>query len=186
MIRATLTLFLALIVSGCLHPVVAPPGGEMITYENRPGFCLGACPTFRIEITSSGTGRLREYDGHGDLTAMRPIRLPVERYSAFARQLAPYRPVGESQFDMTPPCVSMASDLSDIVVEWRSDGHHDTLLYNVGCLTSQGTAMTEALMHAPRTLGFSKLPILDEMWVATIRNEADRNGARLVRTGDVH
>lgn len=186
MIRAALTLFLALIVTGCLHPVTAPPGGEMITYENRPGFCMGACPTFRIEINSSGTGLLREYDGRGDLTAMRPIRLPMDRYRAFARQLAPYRPIGESQLDATPPCDSMASDLSDIVIEWRSDGRHDTLIYNVGCLTSRGAEMTEALMQAPRTLGFHKLPILDEVWVAMLRDESTPKGTPLVRTGNVH
>jgi len=186
MIRAALTLFLALIVTGCVHPVAVPPGGEMITYQNRPGFCMGACPTFRIEITSGGTGLLREYDGHGALTSIRRIRLPLDRYQAFARQLAPYRPVGESQFDATPPCVSMTSDLSDIAVEWRSDGRHDMLLYNVGCVTSQGTEMSEALMQAPRALGFSKLPILDEMWVATLRNEVGRNGSPDARKGNVH
>ena len=178
--------FLALIVTGCVHPVVAPPGGEMITYENHPGFCMGACPTFRIEINSSGMGVLREYDGHGELATIRRIRLPVDRYHAFAGRLEPYRPVGESQLDTTPPCDSKVSDLSEIVIEWRSDGRHDTLFYNVGCLTSRGTVMTEALMQAPKVLGFSKLPILDEMWVAMIRDAPSPNGSPPLRQGDVH
>ena len=46
--------------------------------------------------------------------------------------------------------------------------------------------MTEALMQAPKALGFSKLPILDEMWVATILDEAAPNGAPAARTGDAH
>ena len=179
-------LFLALIVTGCVHPAVAPPGGEMITYENHPGFCMGACPTFRIEINSGGIGVLREYDGHGELSAIRRVRLPADRYQAFASQLAPYRPVGESRFADTPPCDSMATDLSNIFVEWRGDGRHDSLLYNVGCLTSRGKAMTQALMQAPKALGFSKLPILDEMWVAAIWDEAAPNGAPAARTDDAH
>jgi len=178
-------LFLALALTGCVHPFVAPPGGEMITYQNHPGFCMGTCPTFRIEINSSGAGVLREYDGHGELSAIRRIRLPVERYQAFARQLAPYRPVGESQLDAAPACDSMVSDLSDIIVEWRSDGRRDRLLYNVGCRTSRGIGMTDALMQAPKTLGFSKLPILDQMWVAVLRDDPNLNGSTGARIGDV-
>ncbi len=158
MIRPLLALLCALSLGGCLPTVLVPPGGEMITYETEPGFCMGQCPFFRFSVNSDGKGVLRVFDGHGDLTAMRPFRASPEQVGTFLQRLAPYRPVGDLILSDPPVCKVFATDLAAVHLQWSGGGPAGRLVFNLGCDPDARRAMREAILGAPAALGLKKLP----------------------------
>ncbi|MFA5963201.1 MAG: hypothetical protein WC804_04200 [Sphingomonas sp.] len=164
-----LILLLALPLGGCLTPVKAPPNGGLITYWTEPGFCMGACPTFHLTVNSDGKGRLRHFDGRGELLGMRPIHVSRGQYEAFEMSLAPYRPVGEKIWYDAPPCKGLMSDQGQIHIQWDGQGRSDRLVFNLGCEVGDGNAMWNALDHAPQLLGLKGLPDPASGSVATTR-----------------
>jgi hypothetical protein len=129
-------------------PADATPA-ETIAFETGP--CFGACPVYRVTVSSDGSGRF-EGRRFTAVTGTRAFRATPAQYRAFARQLPPLRPARGSVRYAGEACRSTATDLPSAEVTWRSRRATRSLYFYYGCDMDRNRAIAERLTAAPRLL----------------------------------
>src|ERR1044072_6585626 len=90
-------------------PAAAKGPAETVTFETGP--CFGACPVYRLTVSSNGVGTFegRRYTA---VTGIRAFRVTPAQYRAFVRTLAPRRPARDAvRYSGPPRCAMMATDM---------------------------------------------------------------------------
>jgi hypothetical protein len=146
--------FAALLPAACAADLAAPASQaepQSISYETGP--CFGACPVYRLEVASDGSGK---FEGRR-FTAVegeRHFQISPAQYRAFADHLAPVRPQsGEVRYSTGDECTAVATDMTSASVTWRgSNGSSQSLYYYFGCQLNDGGALAERMRAAPGLL----------------------------------
>ncbi len=135
------------ILSAAAPPPATPV--QTIIYETGP--CFGACPVYRLTINSNGSGTF-EGRRFTAVTGSRAFRFTPAQYRAFARQLAPLRPVRGSVRYAGERCRTMATDMPSTEVTWRDRRGPQSLYFYFGCDMQRNRAIAERLRSAPGLL----------------------------------
>ena len=123
---------------------------QTIVYETGP--CFGACPVYRLTISSNGSGTF-EGRRFTAVTGSRTFRVTPAQYRAFARQLAPLRPARGSVRYAGERCNRrMATDMPSAEVTWRDRNGPQSLYFYFGCDMERNRAIAERLRAAPGLL----------------------------------
>ena len=163
-------LVLAMTLAACAHtpppkPPIVPidprinPQGEGITYETGP--CFGACPVYRITVSSDGSGTFTGIR-NTEVIGERKFRVTLDQYLVFREQFAPYMPdQGERLYQPgSPLCKQVATDLPSVNIAWSRSmrGVKTSRLYfYYGCDMEKNAAMGEALGNATDALPLGQL-----------------------------
>lgn len=137
-----------LALAACATAPAATPV-ETIVFETGP--CFGACPVYRLTVSSGGDG-IFEGRRFTAVTGTRAFRATPAQYRAFARQLAPLRPAQGSVRYSGDACRSMATDLPSAEVTWRSSRGTQNLYFYYGCDMERNRAIADRLRAAPDLL----------------------------------
>ena len=165
---AALMLAAALTLSACARPdarpeaTALPPasvGMERITYETGP--CFGACPVYRISVSSDGTGVFTGIR-HTEVIGERKFTITPAQFLAFREQLTPYLPAeGERLYQHgTPLCAQVATDLPSVDILWSRDERRrksSRLYFYYGCDMEKNAPLGEALGNAVDALPVGEL-----------------------------
>jgi hypothetical protein len=122
---------------------------QTISFETGP--CFGACPVYRLYVSSDGTGGF-EGIRFTAVTGTRRFRATYAQYRAFARLLEPVRPARGSVRYEGRACRSMATDLPSTTVTWRSPRGTQSLHFYHGCDMQRNRALATRLNAAPALL----------------------------------
>jgi hypothetical protein len=146
-------LALAALTACATVPATASPV-QTIVYETGP--CFGACPVYRVTVSSDGSGTF-EGRRFTAVTGPRTFRATPEQYRAFARQLEPLRPDHGTVRYAGEACETMATDLPSAEVTWRSAEGEQGLYFYYGCDMERNRALAERLSAAPGLLPIGDL-----------------------------
>ena len=146
--------FAALLPGACAVDLAVPAGRDLpqsISYETGP--CFGACPVYRVEVASDGSGTF-EGKRFTAVEGKRRFQLSPAQYRAFADHLAQLRPrSGEVRYSTGEECTAVATDMSSASVSWRGQGgSSQSLYYYFGCKLDDSGALAERLRAAPGLL----------------------------------
>jgi hypothetical protein len=141
-------------LSACATVQAGAAPAETIAFETGP--CFGACPVYRVTVSSDGTG---SFEGRRftAVTGARAFRATPAQYRAFARRLAPLRPARGSVRYAGEACRNTATDLPSAEVTWRSRRGMQSLYFYYGCDMERNRAIAERLNAAPRLLPIGDL-----------------------------
>jgi hypothetical protein len=133
-------------------PDEAPRPVETITYATSP--CFGACPVYRVTVTSDGTGT---FDGKRftGVTGERRFTVTPAQFADFRNRLQPYRPPsGERRIAPgEDACGPTITDQPGASVNWSGGGAAAAgLSLYYGCGAPALAAMKAALRAAPDAL----------------------------------
>lgn len=122
---------------------------ETISYETGP--CFGACPVYRVEVSSDGRGVFtgRRFTA---VAGERAFRVTPRQYAAFRHRLQALH--GHGTVDLTGPplCEAMATDLPSVEVRWSGRFRAFVLRANYGCPSTRNGWMFPHLRQAPADL----------------------------------
>ena len=142
----------ALAIPAAAAPPPPRPATPVETITLETSSCVfGACPAYKVTVNSDGTGTF-EGARFGPVTNSRALQLEPGRYSAFARHLAPVRPVRGTVRYTGARCRSMNLDLPSAQVTWRSRRGTQSLFFEFGCDMDRNRAIAERLSAAPGLL----------------------------------
>ena len=131
-----------------------------ISYETGP--CFGACPVYRVTVTSDGSGR---FEGRR-FTAVegeRSFRIGPDRFQALLAHLEPIRPATGSVRYSGDACERMATDLPSAEVTWHLSGGGEQLLHFYhGCDMAKNRAIAERLNAVPDLLPIGEMIRADQ------------------------
>ena len=150
-------LVVGLALAGCTTTAGAAGAAEVesIVYETGP--CFGACPVYRLTVSSDGSG-LFEGRRFTTVTGERRFTVTPAQYRAFVRQLEPLRPESGERLYSGEACDMMATDLPSADVKWRAAGGAEQHLYfYYGCDMERNRAIGERLRAAPDLLAIGDL-----------------------------
>ncbi|MEZ0243018.1 MAG: DUF6438 domain-containing protein [Sphingomonas sp.] len=160
--RLILAMAGVLALSACARGDVKPegPGGpppaesagvETISYETGP--CFGACPVYRVTVSSDGTGVFTGIR-HTQVIGERRFRVTPQQYLTFREQLEPWLPAeGEKLYQPgSPLCQQVATDLPSVDIRVRKGARSSRLYYYYGCDNEKNMTMGEALGTATDAL----------------------------------
>ena len=123
---------------------------QRLTYETGP--CFGACPVYRVTVNRDGSA-VFEGRRFTAVTGTRSFRATPGQFRAFARQLAPLRPLEGTVRYSGETCTQMATDLPSVEVTWDTAGEARRQLYfYYGCDMERNRAIAERLDAAPGLL----------------------------------
>ncbi|MCW3846061.1 DUF6438 domain-containing protein [Sphingomonas sp. LB-2] len=165
--RLILGIAAALALSACGHAGVKPgnaggtppvdaAGIETITYETGP--CFGACPVFRVTVSSDGKAVFTGIR-HTQVIGERRFAVTPQQYLTFREQLAPWLPEsGEKLYQPgSPLCKQVATDLPSVDISLRKGARSRRLYYYYGCDNEKNMTMGEALGTATDALPLDAL-----------------------------
>jgi hypothetical protein len=121
-----------------------------LTYETGP--CFGACPVYRVTVNRDGSA---VFDGRRftAVTGTRSFRVTPDQFRAFARQLAPLRPLEGTIRYSGEMCAQMVTDLPSVEISWDTAGEaRQQLYFYYGCDMGRNRAIGERLRAAPALL----------------------------------
>ena len=126
-----------------------------ISYETGP--CFGACPVYRVTVSSNGAGTF-EGRRFTAVTGTRAFRVTPAQFRAFAARLAPVRPARGEVRHAPPNCKTTATDMPSANVGWTmADGSTRGLYFYYGCDMAENRALAERLRNAPSALPIAEL-----------------------------
>jgi hypothetical protein len=137
--------------AAALPASAAPPTTPVQTISYETGPCFGACPVYRVHVSSDGSGRF-EGIRFTAVTGPRQFRATYEQYRAFARRLEPVRPARGSVRYEGRACRTTATDLPSVEVTWRSPRGTQSLYFYHGCDMQRNRALARRLDAAPALL----------------------------------
>jgi hypothetical protein len=160
--RILLAMAVAVALSACAKTGAKPEGAggpppaeaagvETITYETGP--CFGACPVYRITVSSDGNATFTGIR-HTQVIGERKFRVTPQQYLTFREQIAPYLPDGGERLYQpgTPLCQQVATDLPSVDIRVRKGSRSSRLYYYYGCDNEKNMTMGEALGNATGAL----------------------------------
>ena len=146
--------FVAVVALGLSACATVPAGGSAlpasISYETTP--CFGFCPVYKVTVNADGTGTFVG-ERNTSVSGARTFRVTAPQYAAFARHLAPVRPVSGEVAYNPGNCQPYATDLPGVRVEWTgTDGARQLLSVDKGCGSEEARAAARRLDAAPALL----------------------------------
>jgi len=129
----------------------APPRTPVQSISFETGPCFGACPVYRVNVSSDGAG---SFEGirFTAVAGRRAFRATPAQFRAFARQLEPIRPLLGPVLDGGVACRNITTDLPSVTVTWRSRRGTQRFHFYYGCDMERNRALAARLNAAPGLL----------------------------------